>query len=335
MPGARLSFFLQYFLLSLSLICGPLLYLPSMPRPQPLQNLTDRPYTSNYDYQQLTPRTPHSRAGRAEEARGTIGPEVDYELEVIPGLGDRAYDNPYGDLQQEPLLASSASASFPHRRRTFEDSERERKWKRAELSWSPVLSRLPIAIWGATAVTLLFLIVMSISKPEVLQKVVGASKPSATAAEKEDIPLDTQDPSPAIETTPSRTAVTISYASYTSFPLQPSQYFDECSKYTASLTRVVGGYWYEPEEGSADVVHKDESAEYQKTQTHTHLPEMEEKRICSSSVTYMLDGYVGLTADLALMSQAAALAREVSDNELLLLICNRLCFAAKSHVLCD
>jgi len=36
-----------------------------------------------------------------------------------------------------------------------------------------------------------------------------------------------------------------------------------------------------------------------------------DKSICSSTITYMLDGTVGLSADLALLSQAAALAREV------------------------
>ena len=289
-----------------------------MPRPQPLQNLTsDQAYTSNYDFQALTPRTPHSRAGRAEEAReGYTGAE--YELEVIPGLGDRAYDNPYGDLQQEPLLASSASASFPHRRRTFEDSERERKWKRIELSWSLILSRLPLALWGSTALALLFMIVLSISKPESLRKAVGASKPLESSLEKDpgiNAPEPTNDVTVAMspaDSTPTKTAKVISYASYTSFPLEPSQYFVECGNYAASLDRIVGGYWYVPEEGSADVKHKDESVEYQKTKTHTHLPEMEEKRICSSSITYMLDGYVGLVADLALMSQTAALARKVS-----------------------
>ena len=34
--------------------------------------------------------------------------------------------------------------------------------------------------------------------------------------------------------------------------------------------------------------------------------------VCTSTITYMFDGTVGLLADLALVAQAAALAREVS-----------------------
>lgn len=37
-------------------------------------------------------------------------------------------------------------------------------------------------------------------------------------------------------------------------------------------------------------------------------------KICASTMTYMLDGKVGLMADLALMAQVAALAREVGDS---------------------
>lgn len=287
-----------------------------MHRPPPLQNLSsDRPYTSNYEIQTtLTPRTPHSRAGRDEEARHA-GDETDYEMEVIPGLGDRAYDNPYGDQQQEPLLASSASASFP--RRTFADSERIRKSRRLELSWELLLSRLPLAVGGTTALLLLFMIVLSLSKPGVLQSAIGASKPAnndvGEVADEAVVypPAGAMPPTPTEETV-SKTAPILSYANYTSFPLTPVQYLEECITFQNALGRVVGGYWYTPPEGPLDVVHKDDNAEYQKTKTHTHLPEMEEKKICSKSITYMLDGYVGLAADLALMAQVAGLAREVS-----------------------
>ncbi len=55
-----------------------------------------------------------------------------------------------------------------------------------------------------------------------------------------------------------------------------------------------------------DVVHHDELHNQK-----THLPEAETKKVCRSSITYLLDGRVGLAADIALMAQAAALAREV------------------------
>ena len=63
--------------------------------------------------------------------------------------------------------------------------------------------------------------------------------------------------------------------------------------------------------GEEDVVHHDEvdPGPYP-------APEGLPTRICSKTITYMLDGHVGLLADLALMAQAAALAREVSNRVL-------------------
>ena len=60
--------------------------------------------------------------------------------------------------------------------------------------------------------------------------------------------------------------------------------------------------------GEEDVVHHDEvdPGPYP-------APEGLPTRICSKTITYMLDGHVGLLADLALMAQAAALAQEVSS----------------------
>ncbi|KAJ3518015.1 hypothetical protein NLJ89_g137 [Agrocybe chaxingu] len=56
-----------------------------------------------------------------------------------------------------------------------------------------------------------------------------------------------------------------------------------------------GDYWEISSMGNMDVQH----------------PEQDEiDAVCSSTITYMLDGTAGLAADLALMAQAAALARE-------------------------
>jgi hypothetical protein len=65
-----------------------------------------------------------------------------------------------------------------------------------------------------------------------------------------------------------------------------------------------GKYWEPHEMGVMDVVHHDDKHDYK-------LPEGQRTAVCSSTITYMLDGQVGLLADLALMAQAAALAREV------------------------
>ena len=64
-----------------------------------------------------------------------------------------------------------------------------------------------------------------------------------------------------------------------------------------------GEYW-QSLHGEMDVEHHDDNTDY-------HLPEGERTKVCSKTITYMLDGHVGLAADLALMAQAAAMAREV------------------------
>lgn len=56
---------------------------------------------------------------------------------------------------------------------------------------------------------------------------------------------------------------------------------------------AIHPYWEPPHGMVMDVEHMDDSA------------------VCSSTITYMLDGNRGLLADLALIAQAAALAREV------------------------
>lgn len=53
-----------------------------------------------------------------------------------------------------------------------------------------------------------------------------------------------------------------------------------------------------------DVKHHDDVTNY-------HLPEGLRSKVCQKTITYQLDGHVGLLADLALMAQAAAHAREV------------------------
>jgi hypothetical protein len=59
------------------------------------------------------------------------------------------------------------------------------------------------------------------------------------------------------------------------------------------------GYWEPMNMGPSDVPH---------TENKDH------SKICSSTITYMLDGHVGLVADLSLLSQIAALAREVCSS---------------------
>jgi hypothetical protein len=76
------------------------------------------------------------------------------------------------------------------------------------------------------------------------------------------------------------------------------EYQAECGKLLGELN---GPYW----SGQEDVIHHE--AKPGKYPVAEGMP----TQICSKTITYMLDGYVGLLADLALMAQAAGLAREV------------------------
>lgn len=235
---------------------------------------------------QLTPRTPHSRAGRAEEAL------TEFELEQYGDGGDQ--EHPL-QQQSEPLLASSTSDSFPpsgHRvrgdddlkpRRTNRDLRRVVRWLVA--NWG--------LIFGSALALVLFLtLILSYKRPDVLLSAVGVTEtsPSPTPTTKQD---DTPPPHPEH---------IISYENYTRFPLDPLEYKAECHKLMGDIMGAME-YW----SGEEDVVHHDEvdPGPYP-------APEGLPTQICGKTITYMLDGHVGLLADLALMAQAAGLAREVN-----------------------
>ncbi|KAF8899274.1 hypothetical protein BD779DRAFT_1666971 [Infundibulicybe gibba] len=244
-------------------------------RPQPLTNTAlGRPNSTEYT---LTPRTPHSRSGRAEEGLTEI------ELQAI-----RETDDDYrsvGEQQAEPLLASSASDSFPPSgfRNQGDDytGAKHKAW--SGLTPSVMLSRLPLVLGSMVAFLLLVLTVVSYQKPDVLEKYVGSKVT----------------PSPTPVGTPSKPDEDLNY---TTFPLLPSQYAIECGKLNSGYM-AHGDYWEPHDMGTLDVVHHDDMTNY-------HLPEGEMTTVCKSTITYMLGGDVGLLADLALMAQAAALARE-------------------------
>lgn len=97
----------------------------------------------------------------------------------------------------------------------------------------------------------------------------------------------------------------ISYSAYTSFPLTPHQYAEECWAQLNSSPHVHGSFWgpeHAHEHHGTDVaVHKSDS----------------DARYCSSSITYMLDGTsVGFTAELAVLAQVVGLAREVRPESI-------------------
>lgn len=270
-----------------------------MARPRPLQLASGTPKSS--DYQSLTPRTPHSRAGRAEEAFSDIELTDIHEAE-------EDYQSPQ-QQQSKPLLTSSRDG---YRSRGDEYDERHRAGMgQKRWTFARMVSLLPLVLGALTGLLLLFLIFASFQRPDTLHKIVGAIPPSEEAIDVEQPAAQQADPvvspvpSPPISTAqPSQHANSttthtvnlgnaISYENYSTFPLKPDEYRAECSKHNSGFMKHFGGFWDVPMHGPVDVAHE------------------ENDKVCKSTITYMLDGKVGLLADLALMAQVAAMAREV------------------------
>jgi hypothetical protein len=152
-----------------------------------------------------------------------------------------------------------------------------------------------------TAGVLLLLTVLSFTRREALHRYVGAKAPPKITAST---PGSKAGPiiSPSSPLQQEHGVHLLSYENYTTFPLYPLQYLAECKKLNSGYM-PHGDYWDTSLTGVIDTAHHDPSATGGKA------------RVCSSSITYMLDGTVGLTADLALMAQAAALAREVGFQQ--------------------
>ncbi|KAG6817556.1 hypothetical protein H0H87_006933 [Tephrocybe sp. NHM501043] len=239
------------------------------------------------DDQLLTPRTPHSRSGRAEEAY------TEFELQQLSEINDDWHE--HGHHQSVPLLASSASDSFPASQTTGYRSrgddhdagrdgwDKEREGKR-KLQMSKCLNYLPLVLGSLLAAFLLFLIYVSYNRPEKLHKYLGITPTNSTR------------PTHHNSSTAVDPHLLISYENYTSFPLRPSEYLAECLKLNKGYMSH-GDYWQPHKMGVMDTPHHYEESGAD---------------ICDSTVTYMLDGEVGLLADLALLAQVAALAREVA-----------------------
>ena len=254
--------------------------------PQRLQNLPAS--SALVSPGQLTPRTPHSRAGRAEEAFTEI--EMDQ-------FGDSDYREYTLQQQSEPLLASSDSAAFPpsgYRVRGDDDRDTGARGRNHRNIFRWIVANSGLILGSGLAVVLFLMIIISYKRPDVLLSTIGvedAASPSATAppiaAAPEQDDTHSLDPEHII-----------SYENYTHFPLDPMEYLAECNKLVGE---PIGPYW----SGQKDVIHHGvNSGKYPVAEG---LP----TQICSKTITYMLDGHVGLLADLALMAQAAGLAREV------------------------
>ena len=234
---------------------------------------------------QLTPRTPHSRAGRAEEAF------TELEMDQFGDSDHREYTL---QQQSEPLLTSSASATFPpsgYRARGDDDRDTGFKGRNHRNTFRWLVANSGLILGSGLAVVLFLMIIVSYKRPDVLLSAVGVentTSPIATAPKQDDAnSTDTEH--------------IISYENYTHFPLDPMEYLAECHKL---MGEVIGPmeYW----SGQKDVIHHE--VDPGKNPVAEGLP----IQICSKTITYMLDGHVGLLADLALMAQAAGLARKVT-----------------------
>jgi hypothetical protein len=191
--------------------------------------------------------------------------------------------------QSEPLLASSASSSFPpsgYRSRGDDDGLDNTRGKRSYLLI--MAKRIPLVLGIVLAFILFVMIILSLKRPDVLLHIIGEANITAGNVEGSISPHpNTSDPN------------LISYENYTTFPLLPIEYLAECNKLTHGFMHHEAYWEHKPQ----DVPHRAQIDEH-------GLPEGYRNAICNSTITYMLDGH-GLMAELGLLSQVAALAREV------------------------
>jgi len=297
-----------------------------MTRPRPLKNVNAIPYRNSTD-QQLTPRTPHSSGGSR-----TSRLEQGFSKIQLSQANDADYDD-QNALQSAPLLASSSTGRFSvHSTRSRSGrSNNKGKGKRSKPPGKDILSqavaRLPLVFGIFAGSILLILIVLSFTKPDTLHRYVGAKapppspssakenaqnvvKPSADTVRLEKVhttpaatrhahirpPAPTHAPDKHVEFADGAMGKVISYKKYTTFPLLPNEYRAQCAELQGGFMSH-GAYWDVSPMGPMDVEHDDHSLGHES--------------VCSSTITYMLDGTVGLLADLALMAQAATLAHEV------------------------
>ncbi|KAL6309448.1 hypothetical protein BKA93DRAFT_357908 [Sparassis latifolia] len=230
----------------------------------------------------LTPRTPHTRSGRAEEGLT--------EVELSDLRHDSDDDDDSSGHQSQPLLSrtpfSSLAASTGYRSRGDDRDIRESGYKYV---LSLVVERSPLVVGTLLLCFGLAITMLSFKKASTEIDVVQAAQPSPSRLYSQD----------ALRPTPSAAAARfISYENYTKFPLSGPEFHHECEKLMGGFMHH-SGYWVPPRMGPLDVPHHDDD-----------VSNGGRGRVCRASITYMLDGQVGLAADLALMAQVAGIARQ-------------------------
>jgi len=232
-----------------------------------------RPSTA--DYQNLVPRTPRSTRNASFAAKQS-------HLSTVQDADEVDY------LQTSPLLQSARSPSFPPEAH----ASLQRVNEPSKARWRPRFGALetvrrwtvnafetaPLAIGTVVALLLFGLWVLSIKQPEVLQQVIGTSNSTDDASTGSSL----------------ASIHGIDYSNYTTFPLTSMQYEEQCWKVQSKM-KGHGRFWDVMPGMDLDVPHAN----------------AEDGKVCSSTITYLLDGSTGLVFHLAIIAQLAAMAREV------------------------
>ncbi|KZO94103.1 hypothetical protein CALVIDRAFT_539479 [Calocera viscosa TUFC12733] len=179
------------------------------------------------------------------------------------------------------------------------DDDGESTEKQARGSSSDI-SRLfhyfPLATASLCGVALLIMTILSYRRPDVIYWMIGNNdwdmyKGDNGSLVDDVVPVTHNHSGTSGHVDHPNTELVIDYSNYTSFPLTTMEYAAECWKLNQQPHKH-GDYWSSGRHGVHDVIHSDS-------------PD-----VCSSSITYMLDGEIGLAADLALIAQLAGLARQ-------------------------
>lgn len=246
---------------------------PRSNRPRALGDVFVSGTPERFRQQVLTPRTPHSRSGRAEEGF------TEYELQH---LNEEDEDEEGSFLSATPVDQQSARLLAPTGGPAFPPGYRSRGDDHEILSAPFGSGKLGVVVRRVLLVS------ASLMACAMLAMFMMAFKP---------LNLFDDDPLADILDAPLPADRLISYANYTHFPLSGSQYRHECENLGRTVMRH-NDYWAAPLTGPLDAPHPQQ------------VQQPGKPSVCLRSVTYLLDGHVGLATDLALMAQVAQLARE-------------------------
>ncbi|KAJ3570634.1 hypothetical protein NP233_g4277 [Leucocoprinus birnbaumii] len=246
-------------------------------RPKSFDNLASGVHTSSLDEQNLTPRTPRSRFDRQDTTEGQYD-----DVDLHPAV----------DNETQTLLSSELNRNSPTYP-TQQSSGRTKNASKAQRFRSATrFVDIPLILGTLLACFLFGLIVFSYKHPGRLQEYVGINGPKPSPVADEAV----KNPTPPPLKPPVKEML-----------LHPSEYVAQCRERMGGFMSH-GDYWDEPlmdmKMDTINATANEDSAGIEMDNTSG------KKAVCSKTITYLLDGEVGLLADLSLIAQTAALARE-------------------------